>query len=393
MKQPNLENKQPIRKDTVKFEIRNAIDSLYDAQKLRIQTSNRLYAILSNSELENEEDIDVSVINKSLEEYKQINDIQCKAQAEALGFDYRDKLMSQYVGEYFSKFKSEDVIQEYLDINKGKNISCKYITSDEIYNAVDTYYKDNEKLELDFLLNKRKRPKIPRIQSVISKVDNLTYITSKSRYELVDVFNKLREMEEKYSSILKDLVESHPMWDLFFKDVKGCGYTMAGVCIAYLDVHKARHVSSFWSYAGVGTRVTETGERIAMSKKVTVDVEYVDKDGEIKTKKSIGYNTELHDKLLGVLVGSFLKTKTGSIYRDCYYEYKQRYSNREDLKDANAMRIHRMASRQCIKAFLRDLWVVWRKYEGYDISQPYEVEYLGRAPHRYNEYHSRKATV
>lgn len=49
-------------------------------------------------------------------------------------------------------------------------------------------------------------------------------------------------------------------------------------------------------------------------------------------------------------------------------------------------RIHRMAVRYAVKMFLRDLWVAWRALEGYDVSHPdYAVEFLGRAPHGYNE--------
>ena len=50
-----------------------------------------------------------------------------------------------------------------------------------------------------------------------------------------------------------------------------------------------------------------------------------------------------------------------------------------------------MASRQVAKAFLRDLWCVWREAEGYTLSLPYEVEYLDRAPHEFNEAHYRRA--
>lgn len=82
-----------------------------------------------------------------------------------------------------------------------------------------------------------------------------------------------------------------------------------------------------------------------MSKKATVDVEYVDANGEIKTKKSIGYNEFLHTKLLGVL---------GDDYRKVYDDYKNRYLNRPDWQQAPAIKLR--AHRAAIKAFLRDLW-------------------------------------
>lgn len=224
-----------------------------------------------------------------------------------------------------------------------------------------------------------------RLLKAINATDDIKYIKSAFDYSLIQQYNSLREQEDETNKLIGKLVKEHPMWDRFFADVKGCGTTMAGICIAYLDVHKARYVSSFWSYAGVGTRVNENGDRVAMSKKATVDVEYVDANGEIKTKKSIGYNEFLHTKLLGVLGDSFIKL--GDDYRKVYDDYKNRYLNRPDWQQAPAikLRAHRAAIRQAIKAFLRDLWVEWRAYEGYTIPPSYAEAHLGLAPHGYNE--------
>lgn len=108
----------------------------------------------------------------------------------------------------------------------------------------------------------------------------------------------------------------------------------------------------------------------------------------IKMRKSIGYNDFLHTKLLGVLGDSFVK-RSGSEYRKVYDDYKNRYQNRADWKndkgEVSAMRCHRAAIRQAIKAFLRDLWVEWRTYEGYTIPESYAEAHLGMAPHGYNE--------
>lgn len=168
------------------------------------------------------------------------------------------------------------------------------------------------------------------------------------------------------------------------------------MCIVYLDVHKARYVSAFWSYCGVGTRVNDTGDRVAMSRKQLVDRHYIDANGNEATCKSIGYNDKLHTKPLGMFCDQIVK-RTDTKYRKCYDDYKNRYQNRKDWLRSNGtvnkVRCHRAAIRQSVKAFLRDLLVEWRSYEGYEITQPYEVEYLHRAPHAYNEAQTRKATV
>lgn len=213
-------------------------------------------------------------------------------------------------------------------------------------------------------------------------------------YQMVKSYVMLKGAEAGQTLALKKLVEQHPMWNLFLKDVRGCGITVAANLLGYLNIHQARHVSPFWSYAGVGTRMGDDGERVAMSKRCTAEVEYVTKDGEVKTKRSIGYNPELHSKLLSVFVDCCLKAGTkDNYYAEIYYDYKNRYANRADLQDASKMRLHRMAARQCVKALLRDLWVTWRSYAGYEVSRPYEVEYLNRAPHKYNEAHNNAATV
>ena len=125
-----------------------------------------------------------------------------------------------------------------------------------------------------------------------------------------------------------------------------------------------------------------------MSRKALVDAVYLDKDGNVQMRKSIGYNDFLHTKLLGVLGDSFVK-RSGSKYRKVYDDYKNRYQNRADWKndkgEVSAMRCHRAAIRQAIKAFLRDLWVEWRTYEGYTIPESYAEAHLGMAPHGYNE--------
>lgn len=110
--------------------------------------------------------------------------------------------------------------------------------------------------------------------------------------------------------------------------LRECGW----VWTSYLDIHKARYVSSFWSYAGVGTRATDDPDapRVAMSRKALVDAVYLDKDGNVQMRKSIGYNDFLHTKLLG---DSFVK-RSGSTYRKVYDDYKNRYQNRADWKDA-----------------------------------------------------------
>lgn len=291
----------------------------------------------------------------------------------------------------------------YEDIQKVRIAMCNRICSYYHLREKDIDSKADDNTEIDddvirgytkeynkILIRMKSGEKKRTVDTIIKTSDDLEYIKSKYDYLLMQSYVNLLSNEEDAAKLVDNVVKQHPMWNGFFKDVKGVGTTIAGRVLAKLDIHSARHVSSFWSYCGVGTVVDENGERVAATRKVTVMKEYVDKHGEVREKKSITYNPKMQALICYNMVGSIIRTGQGSKYAKCYYDYKNRYNNREDLKEISNLRLHRMAVRQVAKSVLRDLWVTWRTYEGYTISAPYEVEYLGRAEHEYNEYHVRK---
>lgn len=432
MQQITNPNTTEIKPDLIKMEILNSIRNFYDIQKLRISIGNRVYAALASkldldldTESEEESKEAVEVMKKAINEFNVINNslkaVDIAKEIVMLRDISKDELetlltkMTLEKNPSYSKDKVllEDAIKEYNVINKFIAKNKKYenidvqkvidkldskleiIKDKSIYLVLYTYVSKVTK-EDDYFKNLGFNPgSNPRVDTIIKKLDDrLELIKNRIQYDLVSMFVNMEAMEDNALKIVETNVKQHPMWDRFFKDVKGCGVLLAGVCISSFDIHKARHVSSFWSYAGVGVRLNEeTGKYEAMSRKNLIDQEYIDKDGNIATRKSLGYNSELQSKLLSVFVSSTLKTGKGSKYNECYYSYKHRYENREDLKDTSKMHIHRMAARETVKALLRDLWVEWRSYEGYEISQPYEVEYLKKAPHKFNEAHCRKSTV
>lgn len=230
----------------------------------------------------------------------------------------------------------------------------------------------------------------------IIKEHDFNYILEELDYNLIDELVKIGELEKDQLKILTNLVHSHPMWKLFFKDVKGCGETMAGICIAYLDPIVARHSSSFWKFCGLDTVVTLDSDgnpvldaegnvvRHGRSMSDTEIFDYVAADGSIKQKTGITYNPLMKSKMVGVLADCILRagTKNGNKYAEIYYDYKTRLEN--SGKGNCAGHRDRMAKRYMIKQFLRDLWVVWREYEGYEVTEPYEVAVLGHPKHGYN---------
>ena len=291
------------------------------------------------------------------------------------------------------KYKIRASIDNFYDMQKLR-IQCGNRICAAIRQTEDESERDNILKTLaseynrvtDVLAGKYKSSR-RSLGKAIKATDDLEIIKSEIDYNMAEQYVALLNQEQQINKFITKLVKEHPMWERFFDGVDGCGPLMAAVCISYLDIHKARYVSSFWSYAGVGTRESGDG-RVAMSRKALVDTTYVDKEGNEQTRKSIGYNDFLHTKLLGVLGDSFVK-RTGSTYRKVYDDYKNRYLNKADWKndkgEVSALRCHRAAIRQAIKAFLRDLWVEWRTYEGYAIPMSYAEAHLGMAPHGYNE--------
>jgi hypothetical protein len=390
------------RPDIQKQKIRILVSGMYDLQKLRIATGNRVVQSFNiqmgqepSTKQEDMEKETQKMIEKLRKEYKLITDA------------YIDKQYAEIITDGDTKDKRK------ANTTKGNPKGKTTILE-----------KSVSKNEDGSVTNKRvvKLAKNASVNSVIkamtaNKNSEINLIKSELDYDLMSTYMDLCDEEEKNNKILAKEVAKHPMWDLFFKDVKGCGPLMAAVCLAYFDIDVARHVSSFWKYAGLDTVdvVKEDGTVVneGRSRKHTVEQTYIDKDGKEQTKRGLGYNPVLKTKLVGVLGSCLLKAglrsikddkgnpvldengnkqyMTSSKYAQCYVDYLHRLNNRADKDTLTDAHKHSMANRYMIKMFIRDLWVTWREHEGYEVSEPYEVAKLGYKPHKYNEYHERVA--
>ena len=116
----------------------------------------------------------------------------------------------------------------------------------------------------------------------------------------------------------------------------------------------------------------------------------VDKDGKPLLKNGITYNPKLKTKLMGVLTGCLLKAKDPT-YSKIYYDLRMRYDNSPYYKDTSDAHKNMMAQRYMVKEFLRAMWITWRRLEGLEVDEPYEVAKLGNRPHKYNEYQCKVA--
>jgi hypothetical protein len=275
----------------------------------------------------------------------------------------------------------------------GVEPSSKIDTADDACKKVLNTLEKEYKLVSEHMIEKKQTLK--KAIKELNGSGELQTLKDEMDYKLVQQYMSLKHNEEETVKVLAKKVHEHPMWNRFFKDVKGCGELMAANCIAYLDIDKARHASSFWKYCGldVVTVIQDDGteETHGRRKGDTAEYDYVAKDGTTKKKKGLTYNPELKCKLVGVLSGCMIKAAgknpTGHKYVEAYRDYKNRLENSEVHKDKTAGHKNAMAIRYMIKQFLRDLWVVWREYEGYELSEPYSVAYLKRNPHKYNQAH------
>ena len=155
---------------------------------------------------------------------------------------------------------------------------------------------------------------------------------------------------------------------------------MAAVILSQFDIHRADTVSKLWAYAGIAPGMKK-GKKIKNGKIIETD-EMV--RGDKLTPGFLSpFNQFLRAKLIGVLGGGFLKSK--SPYSEYYYNMKQRYESMDwgiesknpvDKKKPKAGHQHNGAMRYMIKMFLKDLYVAWRMIEGLNVREPYQVEYL-----------------
>lgn len=221
-------------------------------------------------------------------------------------------------------------------------------------------------------------------------------ISSAAEFALVRSYLALETQEASQFRELTGTLEEIPIYSEYLVNVTGIGPAMAGVLVAYLDPKRARHVSSFWKYSGLDV---DKGSGRSRREEHLVEREYIDRNGETKTRLGVTYNPFLKTKCMGVLGPSFLRS--GSEWRAAYDGYKNRIVSDParikitvnewkklhkkgdvDLKPYwTPGRIHTASTRYMVKMFLQELWVRWRMLEGLPVTEPYSVAKLGRAPH------------
>lgn len=243
------------------------------------------------------------------------------------------------------------------------------------------------------------KKQIAKMLDSTDKKEQLIYIKSSLDYDLMDEYMSLLEVEKKTEKTITGLIKAHPLWEYFFEPIKGCGPIMAAACISYFDIFAARWPSSFMAYAGLNPVPYNNENDLeapvmhkANNKSYTVMKKYVDKNGDIKEKKSITYNPQLKSILLGVLASCIMRANirtdkdTGVItvtgeYANAYMDYKNR--KRNQFPDYSAAHINKMALNYMMRQFVKNLWIAWREVEGLTVPESYEEKFLGMKPHKF----------
>lgn len=245
----------------------------------------------------------------------------------------------------------------------------------------------------------RERDKMLKLitQSYARVTDGIAATTRKKMYKFDDILTDetelffvenyldMLEQEAKAFTRLAKALKTFSFYVEYLSNVKGIGPAMAGVLISELDPFKAKYPSSFWKYAGLDVvhvvdKETKEDRYEGRSRREAhlVQIEYVDRDGEAKTRRGISYNPWLKSKLLAVLAPSFLRAGNER-YVPIYQDYKARMMARPDLQGNVAIKAisHKRALRYMIKMFLIDLHMAWRAHEGLQVTVPYHEAKLG----------------
>lgn len=205
-------------------------------------------------------------------------------------------------------------------------------------------------------------------------------ISNEAELVIVAEWFDLKRAEELQFRRIKPIVEAFPLWEVWFKDIRGVGPQMAGVIMSEINIYKAEYPSSVWKYCGLD--VAPDGKGRSRRKEHLVERTYKDKEGNDATRMGVTFDPYVKSKLLGVLAGSFMMSaataKPGTFtYREIYDGYKNRIENMDEHKEKTDGHRHAMASRYMIKWFLADTYTAWRKLEGLPLAESYAQHKLG----------------
>jgi len=258
-----------------------------------------------------------------------------------------------------------------------------------------------------------------------------TVIDDEGREQLLKIRDRFKIYEAELDKDVKPMVLAHPMWDHFFKNVKGIGPTLAGVLIGYIDIYRADCASKICSLCGMAidrgwiVNYSFPGEKpktkefwvpnpanilsVIPPKKrqkkekdeddgrkkggrpqdsmifATVHsiVPLIDKETgkqaifrqRRRTGQLTSYINFLKSKVLNTIPGSFMKAGNEK-YVGLYISHKHEFMAKKP--ESRKKHWHLLAVREMMKVFIWDMYKAWRELEGLEVRSPYAEEYIGK---------------
>ena len=200
------------------------------------------------------------------------------------------------------------------------------------------------------------------------------------------------EDESDAALALRTEIEAHPAWQ-WMSAQRGVGELLAARLLSRLDVTRARTPSAFWAYCGLATipgaayrcsrcelevgipagyKLGENHFTRGGSRQCSGHLELITEAAtRVAPRRSVagGRNTyDAHARKSCYLIGVSM-LRCSSDYR-AYYDAERERLARE-RGGWTPKRSHLAALRKMEKAFLRDLWVEWRKAENLPVVRPY----------------------
>jgi hypothetical protein len=229
----------------------------------------------------------------------------------------------------------------------------------------DLIRKKNEGIPLDKVEEKKKKKKFAKkykdenLDKLLKEMQESGKITADEGAHIAKLLGIARaehKLEAQYRGIIKEWATGYNRKVYEWLDsIRGIDAVLGGGLLATFDIRKAKHVSSFWKYAGLHV---------------------VDGHAPRRTKgEKLGYSTQART-LCWKVADSFIKQRT-HIYRDIYDSTKAeetiklKNSGDKDWKG----RANNRAKRKVAKEFLKDFFLAWRKIEGLSYDPPYSARF------------------
>lgn len=196
-----------------------------------------------------------------------------------------------------------------------------------------------------------------------------------------EVMNQIKDKEKEKEKQIKKWVKQNKNIPIVkaLLSVNGVGEVLIASLLTYIEIEKAEHPSSLWSYVGYHIASHKRFEKLPE-----------------KSKQGKWYSTgnrTLRCQLY-ITAGVFIKcSRFDNPYAKIYYTRKEKTKKSSKItqtritgkkgihsmawKDVSDGHRHGDAQRVMMKHFLADLWFVWRTLEGLPTNDLYVKEHLG----------------